>query len=196
MFVVIEKVPFVFDQISDDAYLKKLYQFCLSKEKSILNKKLTWENESDNPTTSRYGSYNFLDYKNPLVTKFKKVIKKACVEMFENLRIPRENLWILCWVNIHRNGQFLGKHTHQGCLMHGHLTVRTTNTFTVYGEKSNIICRNENGMVSVLGRERIPHYVTPYKENEGARVSIAFDIGRFTQEQVNRMNRMYRPFKM
>ena len=56
------------------------------------------------------------------------------------------------------------------------MTVHTRNTSTIYGDRDEIDIRNEAGLMTVIGKDRVPHFVTPYRESTGARVSIAFDV--------------------
>ena len=176
MFCVLNGIPFIFDKLEDKRFLEKLYKYSLSLEQRILALDQTWKGDEQNTTTSRYGSYNFLKFEHPCVDTVFDFIRRNCREMMKYRSLPRQKLWIQCWINIHRKGQALHKHHHVGYVMHGHMTVRTKNTSTIYGAHDEIAVRNENGMITVIGKDRIPHFVTPYREPSGARVSIAFDV--------------------
>ncbi|HEX5038114.1 MAG TPA: hypothetical protein VFX30_13225 [bacterium] len=176
MFCVLNGVPFVFAQLQDESLLGELYRYCLSLEKKILALDQTWKGDTRNPTTSRYGSYNFLKFDHPCVGKVFDFIRANCREMLKHMASPKRKLWIQCWINIHRKGQALHKHHHSGYVMHGHMTVHTRDTSTVYGEGDEIVIENRPGMMTVIGKNEVPHYVTPYRGPRGARVSIAFDV--------------------
>jgi hypothetical protein len=176
MFQTKNDIPFVFNQL-DQSTVSSLYDLCLATEPNILtlNRAFNWRNIEGSETSARYSSYNFFLIKDPVIKSVFDLIKRSYYEMLDNLNMPKESMFIQCWINIHRQHQHLTKHAHP-YPMHGHITINTDNTSTVYGEADELQIPNKNGLLTLLGKPNVMHYVTPYQSIEGARVSIAFDF--------------------
>lgn len=177
MFVVKEGVPFVFNRMEDKGVIGRLYDLCLSVEPSLLKleKDIKWKDTIGSETTARYSKYSFFLLKDPVVKPVFDLIKASYHEMLESLNKARTSMFIQCWINIHRKGQHLAKHSHK-FPMHGHLTVNAHETATIYGDNDETVIPNENGLLTLLGTANVMHSVTPYEVDHGARVSIAFDL--------------------
>jgi len=176
MFELKNNIPFVFSQL-DDKFIAATYRLCLGIEPNILqlDKAFNWRNIEGSGTSARYSNYNFFLIKDPIVKPIYDLIKSSYLEMLENLEKSRESMFIQCWINIHRQNQQLMKHAHP-YPMHGHITINTENTSTIYGKYDELEIPNKNGMLTLLGKPDVLHYVTPYEKAQGARVSIAFDL--------------------
>lgn len=177
MISLANNIPFAFSRLKDDKTVQRLYDLCLSIEKDILSvaRASSWLNIPGNETTARYASYNFLLVRDPIVKTVYDLIKESYLEMLQYLGRPRESMLIQCWVNIHRKHEALPKHAHP-YPMHGHLTVNTDSTSTVYGDDDGVVIPNENGLLTLLGMPGVKHWATHYSSETGARVSIAFDL--------------------
>jgi len=186
MFSKINSIPFLFQEFKDEKFLDSLYKISLDKEKEILKLPLTWNKNTkknlQNPTTARFGSYNFLNFESPSIVKLRTLIENACSLMTEfqygTKFLETEQLWIQCWVNIHRKGSFLQRHYHSDYLMFGHFIVHSEGTYTIYGGNEEVHILNEPGQLTVIGQDKVYHRVTPYNGEREARVSVAFDILR------------------
>ena len=177
MFEIKIDVPFVFNRIESSEIINRLYDLCLSAEPSLLKleKDIMWRDIEGSETTARYSNYNVFLIKDPVVKHVYDLIKLSYYEMLDALKKPRESMFIQCWINVHRKGQNLAKHSHR-FPMHGHLTVNAHQTATIYGDNDELTIPNENGLLTLLGASNVMHSVTPYKLAQGARVSIAFDL--------------------
>lgn len=151
-----------------------LNDLILAKEPTILTYDLDWPDENKSPTTARYGSYNFLTY--PGTDDFKAFIITAIDDFYRKMNwdIPTER-WVQCWVNIHREGQRLGLHTHHDCKLSGHMTVACNGSYTAYYSSMLFELENEPGLLTLIGAERVPH-ATSAVVGDQARISIAFDV--------------------
>jgi hypothetical protein len=153
-----------------------LRSFCLAQEAKIRELPLTWETERRSPTSSRYGSYNFLMLKSPVTKRVYDLIHTAYDELIEHEGIERESLWIQSWLNIHRPGEGLDVHRHQGFRANGFFTVDpcgTTTTFEV-GD-SELPMPGVPGRLTLVGRDDVWHRISPF-EGDAIRVTIAFDL--------------------
>jgi hypothetical protein len=171
-------VPFVMTDVGDEAFIRDLARFCLSVEPEILRRPVTWQTDSESsPTSSRYGSYNFLMFPSPLVKRVYDLLRATYLEFAHAQRRAPESLWVQSWVNIHRGPQqHLKVHRHLGFRAHGYLAVDTAGSTTVYeiGD-DDVVFENADGRMTLVGQDDVWHRVTP-RDSEAPRISIAFDL--------------------
>tara|TARA_R110002020_G_scaffold145931_1_gene320278 strand:- start:16 stop:711 length:696 start_codon:yes stop_codon:yes gene_type:complete len=178
---------------------KKVVSFLLKKEKEIINKypASTYADGGTNlpnSLTSRHQSYNFLKISSPVLMGLQKhIIKniKTCIKRFnrEGKQIPINDLWIMCWFNVLRKNQKIGKHSHlhvpgRNCLwdteksfLSGHLTIQAESTHTHYlsiCEKYNWSIKNIPGQI-IIFPTYVPHY-TDETLSKSTRITVAFDV--------------------
>ena len=176
---------------------KKAVSFLLKKEKEIINKYPAREDGGTNlpnSLTSRYQFYNFLKISSPVLVGLQKhIIKniKMCINKFngEGKHIPVHDLWIMCWFNVLRKNQKIGKHSHlhvpgRNCLwdteksfLSGHLTIQAESTHTHYlsiCEKYNWSIKNIPGQI-IIFPTYVPHY-TDETLSKSTRITVAFDV--------------------
>ena len=174
---------------------KEAVSFLLKKEKEIINKYPSLEDGGTNlPNTvsSRYQFYNFLKLESPALEGLQKhIIKniKMCIDAFniegskEGKHIPTNDLWIICWYNVLRKNQKIGRHTHlplgaaERSFLSGHLTIQAESTKTYYltmCENYSWFIENIPGQV-ILFPTYMPHY-TDETLSKSSRISVAFDV--------------------
>ena len=176
---------------------KKVVSFLLKKEKEIINKYPAREDGGTNlpnSLTSRYQFYNFLKISSPVLVGLQKhIIKniKMCINKFngEGKHIPIHDLWIMCWFNVLRKNQKIGKHSHlyapgRNCwwdteksFLSGHLTIQAESTHTHYlsiCEKYNWSIKNIPGQI-IIFPTYLPHY-SDETLSKSTRITVAFDV--------------------
>ena len=180
---------------------KALAKFILAKEKSILKnsgvkqpligpfveikKGDGYTGLGENSLTSRYGSYNLLDFKHPEIKKLKKAILESHARFLEALKIPLyPELYIQCWANVLRKGEQIKPHIHSvlpDTYLGGQINVQVQNTSTWYINPVNQIndpelyeSKNEVGKLTLF-QNCIPHY-TDKQVSTTPRITIAFDL--------------------
>jgi len=174
---------------------EKVVSFLLKTEKEIINK---YPSLGDGGTgladslTSRYQFYNFLKLESPMLEGLQKhIIKniKMCINKFNIERsgkgkhISINDLWIICWFNVLRKNQKIGKHTHlplsdaERSFLSGHLTIQAESTRTYYlsiCEKYSWFIENIPGQL-IIFPTYMPHY-TNETLSKSSRISVAFDV--------------------
>ena len=176
----------------EDVDFYKIRDIILSKEQQIIS---TYEpNSRDsgdgytglgaNSLTSRFESYNVLNWEELEIKKLKKSILYHYIKFLKQVNVKREETKIQCWANVMRKGQSIKPHLHnfnEWTYLSGHITVACENTSTVYIDPINQInyprqyfSKNEVGGLSFF-QQNIPHYTTIH-EGDNERVTIAFDI--------------------
>mgnify|MGYP003134703238 CR=1 FL=1 len=179
---------------------KTLAKFILKKEKSLMtsatwNKKVStyFEKSNDdgytglgkNSLTSRYGSYNLLDFKHPEIKKLKKAILVCHERFLKALNIPLyPDLYIQCWANVMRKGEQIKPHihgVHPHSYLGGQINVQVGDTATCYINPVNQInepkiyrSKNEVGKCTIF-QSCVPHY-TDVHLSDTPRITIAFDL--------------------
>ena len=176
---------------------KKVVSFLLKKEKEIINKYPAREDGGTNlpnSLTSRYQFYNFLKISSPVLVGLQKhIIKniKMCINKFngEGKHIPIHDLWIICWFNVLRKSQKIGKHSHlyvpgRNCwwdaeksFLSGNLTIQAESTHTHYlsiCEKYNWSIKNIPGQI-IIFPTYLPHY-SDETLSKSTRITVAFDM--------------------
>ena len=176
---------------------KKVVSFLLKKEKEIINKYPAREDGGTNlpnSLTSRYQFYNFLKISSPVLVGLQKhIIKniKMCINKFngEGKHIPIHDLWIMCWFNVLRKSQKIGKHNHlyvpgRNCwwdteksFLSGNLTIQAESTHTHYlsiCEKYNWSIKNIPGQI-IIFPTYLPHY-SDETLSKSTRITVAFDM--------------------
>lgn len=167
-------LQFVFRDVGTIALMERLTQFCLEVETHIVTLEPNWPDDvNDHPTTSRKKSYNFLSYDHPGLKALAVAILDAYTEYSSQ---PCKDLWVECWLNVHREGAALPKHSHPGYLAAGHLGVCTDDSSTVYvGDRGQEIeIPAKNGRLTLFGGDE--HFVTPWSRADTPRVSVAFNL--------------------
>ena len=185
---------YLFEKHIKQIDFKELSSFILSKEKEISklptvkvgDKVLDGDTGlGENSTTSKFRSYNVLEWKNENVSKLQKIIIGFHNEILDYFnQPPTKELWIQCWVNIMRNGQQIKPHLHDTgpqTYLGGHICVQCNDTTTNYINPINQIVepeiyqsRNEIGKITMF-QNNIPHYTSIHK-SDIERITIAFDL--------------------
>ena len=123
---------------------KKLAKLILKKEKTILASPIrkghlaedAYTGLGKNSLTSRYGTYNLLDFKHPEIKKLKKAILVSHARFLEALNVPLyPELYIQCWANVMREGEQIKPHlhsVHENSYLGGHIVVQAQKTHTHY----------------------------------------------------------------
>ena len=178
--------------------LNILAQTCLEKEKEIKKlpvmygdyKSPTNVNDGNtglgkNSTTSKYQSYNVLDWKTIETKQLKSNIVSSLVEYTSYLKnSPFSETWITCWVNILRWGQRINPHLHAigpDAYLSGHFNVQTGDTSTCYMSPINhLTCVNIVDYPNIPGEmilfpSYIHHYTTRHYSFK-PRITVAFDL--------------------
>ena len=117
----------------------------------------------------------------------KHIIKniKMCIDKFnrEGKHIPTNDLWIICWFNVLRKNQKIGKHRHhelwetEKSFLSGHLTIQAESTNTYYlsiCEKYSWFIENIPGQL-IIFPTYLPHY-TDETLSKSSRITVAFDV--------------------
>ena len=153
----------------------ELARIVMAHEEMILRLESDWKNhDSHSPSSARYREYNFLTF--PGTKDFKQFLHHTIDDYYRRLNwaLPTHR-WLQCWVNIHREGQHLKPHVHAGCKLSGHLTLACHSTRTTYFNQMTLDIENEPGLMTLIGREKVPHQTTPV-EGKDIRISVAFDV--------------------
>lgn len=193
MLITITGVDFQFAYFKNSDALKQLAETAMDLEKDIVSLKKTWKDDTDNPTTSRYGSYNLLKVERPCIRALADFLREQCLCYLEQRNDRSADYWIQCWINIHRKGQSLHQHRHLGYRLHGHMTVAAENTNTYYGPDDEICIKNEPGLLTIIGEDDVLHRVSA-NPSEHPRISIAFDVIGKEQLVHFQENRVVVPF--
>ena len=178
--------------------LSTLAQTCLEKEKEIKKLPVMYgdykspKNVNDgntglgkNSTTSKYQSYNVLDWKTPETKQLKSNIASSLLEYTSYLKNPPfSETWITCWVNILRWGQRINPHLHatgSDSYLSGHFNVQSGETSTCYMSSINhLTCSHVVDYPNIPGEmilfpSYIHHYTTRHYSFK-PRITIAFDL--------------------
>ena len=168
---------------------KIIFDYLLKKEIEIINKfppKSDGGTNLPNYITSRYSFYNLFSFKDcpEEIEMLKKFIKINVKNLLLDFKIKNtEDLHILCWFNVLREGEAIGKHSHYNLknahesFISGHFCINAFNTHTYYENISNtngIGIKNEIGQLTLF-----PSYITHFSDKhvgKDVRISIAFDI--------------------
>jgi len=184
---------YVVEDLIKDVDFKSLSKFLIKKEKELLKITKPVNKESVdgytglgvNSITSRYASFNVFNFKNKEILKIKKEILKIHKKLLDhlNIEIPK-NLWIQCWFNVMRKGEFIKPHLHgtdPDTYLGGHICVQVENTHTNYINPVNQIndpeiyySKNEIGKITLF-QNCIPHFTDIHNSDE-ERITIAFDL--------------------
>lgn len=175
-----------FYQFSQDE-VAKITKILLEKESWILEQNLTWNEENDNSTTARYKSYNVLNFEGMEGLRF--FLKDALDQFYKEAGwLQTEKRWVQCWANVQRKGQYLKMHTHKGCKLFGHITIACEGTRTTYYNEGYFELKNSPGLLTIVGREGVPHQTSVVQSEDKPRISIAFDL---CESSHNHMGHMY-----
>lgn len=133
-----------------------------------------WQHRDGNETSARYASYNLMAMRDPLAKHLYDVAKCAYREMLTRLNRRAESMYIQCWLNVARAGESMARHAHP-FPYHGHITIQTDGSATVYGGDPDVSIPNHPGRVTLLGAPGLAHEVPVYRGAQ-ARISVAFDL--------------------
>jgi hypothetical protein len=151
-----------------------LAQIVLGQEEAILQLERDWDADYRSPTSARYRHYNFLTFAG--TEDFKKFLHLSIDDFYRRMRWPiPSHRWLQCWVNIHREGQFLGRHCHSDCKLSGHMTIACNQTQTTYFNEHTFSLENEPGILTLIGSDFVLHETSPVVGND-VRISVAFDL--------------------
>ena len=112
---------YIIENIIKKVNFKSLSKFLLKKEKELL--KITkpilkastvdgYTGLGENSITSRYASFNVFNFKNKELYKISKEIINIHKTLLNFLKIETpKNLWIQCWFNVMRKGEFIKPHS-------------------------------------------------------------------------------------
>lgn len=81
-------------------------------------------------------------------------------------------LWFQCWLNYHMPDEVLSWHSHEGCMIHGYLSLDPKDTSTNFQTFS---VKNEVGKIYV-GHSHQQHAVVVHTPYDTPRLTIAFDV--------------------
>lgn len=185
---------YIIENIIKKVNFKSLSKFLLKKEKELL--KITkpilkastvdgYTGLGENSITSRYASFNVFNFKNKEIYKISKEIINIHKTLLNFLKIETpKNLWIQCWFNVMRKGEFIKPHLHSfdpSTYLGGHICVQVQNTHTKYINPINQLndpeiytSENEVGKITLF-QNNIPHF-TNIHNCDKERITIAFDL--------------------
>jgi len=185
---------YIIENIIKKVNFKSLSKFLLKKEKELL--KITkpilkastvdgYTGLGENSITSRYASFNVFNFKNKELYKISKEIINIHKILLNFLKIETpKNLWIQCWFNVMRKGEFIKPHLHSfdpSTYLGGHICVQVQNTHTKYINPINQLndqeiytSENEVGKITLF-QNNIPHF-TNIHNCDKERITIAFDL--------------------
>ena len=131
--------------------------------------------------TARFQRYNVLSWEDPSIQLLKRSLHRSYLEFIGALGLERQRVYIQCWANALRAGQFIGRHVHTTGpwgYISGNLSLSNSPAQTVY----NYLYDDAYAlpMPSLEGRlvlfpSYIPHRTTRHVGSD-TRISIAFDI--------------------
>ena len=172
---------------------KKIAKLILKKEKTILTSPIrkghlsadAYTGLGKNSLTSRYGTYNLLDSKDPEIKKLKQAILVSHARFLEALKVPLyPELYIQCWANVMRKGEQIKAHIHSvlpDTYLGGQINVQVQGTSTWYINPVNQInepelyeSKNEVGKITLF-QTCVPHY-TDKQISAIPRITVAFDL--------------------
>ena len=105
-------------------------------------------------------------------------IVKCIKDYFEVNNIPKDNVWMQMWMNIHDKDQVLKSHSHD-FPYHGYFSLTPQKTDTVFQDKINgkELYRIQNNPYQVyIGVGNRPHYVDVLEDYTDKRITFGFDI--------------------
>ena len=171
-----------------DINLSKLSKTCLQKEREIL--KLPYYTDGytglgKRSTTSRFVYYNVLEWKTEETQRLKSNIARGLIEYNNHFKNDTPSIWVRCWVNILRWGQYIKPHLHQSnskCYLSGHFNVQCGDTSTVYmnpidhqvSDSEHLKRKNVLGELTIFP-SYVYHYTTKHYSFK-PRITIAFDL--------------------
>jgi hypothetical protein len=137
-----------------------------------------------NSLTAMHKYYNLLSWNNIEVVNLKDQIYNQYCNFLKLIGVQEQKVWIQCWANILRNGEYIKPHihaVHPYTYLGGHVIIQCTETSTVYVNPVNQIndpeifeSKNKVGKFTIF-QNCIPHYTTVhYGSTE--RISVAFDL--------------------
>lgn len=161
---------------NDPARLDALARWLLALEPELMHlpRAPSWAGRPGNETSARYAGYNLMGMREPLAKQLFDVVKCAYRELLTRLGRPAESMYIQCWLNIARTGASMEPHAHP-FPYHGHLTVQTDGSETIYGGAAGVRAPNHAGQVTILGKPGLVHEVPAYR-GQRPRISVAFDL--------------------
>lgn len=131
--------------------------------------------------TARFQRYNLLTWDDPEVAGLNDRIRNDYLRFLEALGLPRRRVYIQCWANQLRAGQFVGRHVHTiGPLAYisGNLCLTDSPARTVYNyiydDAYSLPFPSRAGQL-VLFPSYLPHSTTRHTGPD-LRFSIAFDL--------------------
>tara|TARA_B100000287_G_scaffold85651_1_gene78222 strand:- start:241 stop:882 length:642 start_codon:yes stop_codon:yes gene_type:complete len=174
---------FNFNIYEDVVDVNDIKSVILSKEKDVINNNPYTDDWNTglgkDSMTSRSNCYNLLKWDE--ADFLKETIRTAHDNFITSLGYDWENkIYLQCWANVLRNGQFLKQHQHwnsEYTYLGGHICLDDYDTSTYYINPYNrkpYISKNSKGNITLFPNW-IEHYTDPY-EGGDVRVSIAFDI--------------------
>ena len=171
-----------------------LAKVILSKEKELIKTLPVCVNKDSmdgytglgpNSLTSRYDSYNVLNWEDPECEKLKDAILKMHDQFLKILRVDRPNrIFCQCWANVLRKGEKMNPHLHgvdPDAYIGGHITVQCEDTQTIYiNPPDQLNIKEEWKSTNIPGKitlfqQCIPHYTTEHKGDK-ERITLAFDL--------------------
>lgn len=169
-------VPVLFGEWQDGERLEALAAWLLELEPQVLAlpRADNWRQREGNETSARYASYNLMAVRDPLAKQLYDVAKCAYRELLIRLNRRAESMYIQCWLNVTRAGESMTRHAHP-FPYHGHVTIQTGGSATVYGGDPDVNIPNRPGHVTLLGGPGLPHEVPVYR-GARPRISVAFDL--------------------
>jgi hypothetical protein len=126
--------------------------------------------------TSRSCHFNLLDWWG--TRSLRKWIRKGW-EGYHELSKPADPLYVQCWANVMRKGEKIQSHCHDyreeitpDFMLTGHMSVQVDGSTCTWYEGKPIL--NEEGWMTLIPGNL--HHWTDRYENDGHRITIAFDI--------------------
>ena len=171
--------------VPTDINIKKLARKILKNEPKIIKKYpakgINLKDDFDGQTglgfnslTSRAAHFNVLNWWG--TGSLRKWIRNG-YEKYNNIK--DKPLYVQCWANVMRKGQQIKSHKHEASngttpMNHlcGHLCIQVDGTTSTYYEGNPIL--NECGTMTLFPAHM--HHWTDKYENNGERITIAFDI--------------------
>lgn len=167
---------------------KEITKYLINKEEYLI-KKFPAASDGNtnlpNSVTARNPFFNLFSFEDSNeLNKVKKFIKLNVKEMLNKFNLNNlKDLYIICWFNVLRKGESIGKHTHYSLkrshesFISGHFCINAFNTSTFYNdisEQTILEIKNEIGQLTMFP-SYLPHWSNKHNGEE-PRISIAFDI--------------------
>ena len=168
---------------NDKKQIDTIRKFCLEKEKEILE--LPYFHDADtglneNHVTTRFARYNLFDFINecPELQNLWDEIYNHWLQKIKIEKTPDYKSRIVCWFNVLRKGEFLAEHRHSSqptAYLSGNIHLDNYHTNTTYKHLDHWVSIDNVKGGCVMFPSQLAHFTDKY-ENDGERVSIAFDL--------------------